>query len=193
MVVLPTRADEPTADVPPGESVHPQELLLAANTEIHLRTVETVASNLQKRGRRFRMEAAEPVIIDGIEVIGKGARGEGEVIHSERAGMGGRPGELIVAARFIRAGDRDVTLKSFTVGVGKDRLNLAMGVGATLGLPGLFIRGKDIVIPAGSDVFARVATDVFLPPLQSKELRAEWAAQSAEVSREYKNDDSSQQ
>jgi hypothetical protein len=167
---------------------------LPSNTEIHLRITESVGSNTCKRGQHFGIETAEPVIVDGVELIAKGMRGEGEVIHAEKASMGGRGGELILTARLIHVRDTEVRLKSFTVGVGQDRMNLANGIGMTLGLPGLFIKGKNIVVPAGSDVFAKVATEVLLPPPQPQVVQSSPGdAPSAEISREYKNDDSSQQ
>jgi hypothetical protein len=93
---------------------------LPANTEIHLRTLDAVASNTHKRGAHFRIETTTPVLIDGMELIGTGVRGEGEVVHADKARFGGRAGELILTARFIQVGDVQVKLKSFTIGVGAD-------------------------------------------------------------------------
>jgi hypothetical protein len=71
---------------------------------------------------------------------------------------------------------------------------LSAGVSAAVGLPGLFITGKNIVIPAGTEVSAKVATDILLPPSQSQSAQSASATvPSAERSKEYDNDESSQQ
>jgi hypothetical protein len=194
--VLPSshlRAEEEPAS--PGTlAIASTELRLPSNTEVHLHIIESVGSNTYKRGQHFGIETAEPVLVDGVELIGKGVKGEGEVIHADKASLGGRAGELILAARFLRVGDIEVKLKSFTIAVGHDRLDLATGVGAAIGLPGLFIKGKNIVIPAGSDVSAKVATDVLLPLLQSDSQHINSVdVHSAEIIREYKKDDTSKQ
>jgi len=189
------QAEESPEHIEDANTITPShEWRLPSNTDIHLHITQSVASNTYKRGQHFGIETAEPVIVDGVEIIAKGVHGEGEVIHAEKASMGGRAGELILTARFLRVGDTEIKLKSFTVGVGQNRINLAAAVGMSVGLPGLFITGKNIVVPAGTDVSAKVATDVFLPPLQSDIAQAGSAAvHPAEISREYKNDDSSQQ
>jgi len=79
--------------------------------------------------------------------------------------MSGKAGELILATRFLQVGTREVKLRSFTAGNGENRLALAAGVGVTLGIPALFIVGKNLVLPAGTDVYAKVAADTSLPSI----------------------------
>jgi hypothetical protein len=139
----------------------PTARLLPAGTEIHLRLLEPVASNTHAHGDRFKLEVAESVVVDGAEVIPAGAACVGEVVHAGKAGFGGRAGELILATRFVRVGDQEVRLRSFTASNGSDRVNLAMGLSYVL--VGLFVEGKNIVVPAGTDVYAKVAVDSELP------------------------------
>lgn len=138
----------------------PATYLLAADTEVHLRLLELVASNTRKHGDRFALEVVDPVRVDGAIVIPAGARGEGEVVHAAKGGFGGRGGELILASRFVRIGEQTVKLRSFSAGSGQDRVNLAMGLSFVV--VGLFVTGKDISLPAGTDVFAKVASDSLL-------------------------------
>lgn len=152
-------AQETPADVAPAPS--PETYLLKADTEIHLRLLGPVASNTHKRGERFAMEVAQPVMVDGAIVIPAGAQGEGEVVHAAKGGFGGRAGELILVSRLLRTGDQTIKLRSFSAGNGDDRVNLAMGLSVVL--VGLFVNGKDIALPAGTNVFAKVATDHLLP------------------------------
>jgi hypothetical protein len=152
-------AQETPADVAaPSET---ETYLLKADTEVHLRLLAPVASNTHKRGDRFALEVARPVMVDGAIVVPPGAQGEGEVVHAAKGGFGGRAGELILVSRLLRVGDQTVKLRSFSAGNGDDRVNLAMGLSVVL--VGLFVNGKDIALPVGTQVFAKVATDHSLP------------------------------
>lgn len=135
---------------------------LAAGTEVHLRLLEAVASNTHKRGERFKLEVAEPLVVDDRIVVPAGAPAVGEVIHAAKSGAAGKAGELILAARFISVGEHEVKLRSFTAGNGENRLGLATGLGITLGIPALFVVGKNLVLPAGTDVYAKVTADTSL-------------------------------
>jgi hypothetical protein len=152
------RAEEPA---PAGATPPPATYLVPANTEVHLRLVEPVASNTHKHGDRFPLEVVEPVLVEGIPVIPTGARGEGEVVHAAKGGFGGKGGELILVSRWVRVGEQPVKLRSFSAGSGKDRVNLALGL--SFAVIGIFVTGKDISLPAGTDVFAKVAADSPLP------------------------------
>jgi hypothetical protein len=137
--------------------------VLPAGTQVHLRLLEPVASHTHQRGTRFRLEVAEVIAIDDQIVVPAGSPAIGEVIHAAKPGMSGKGGELILATRFLLAGEREVKLRSFTAGNGIDRLALAHGLGVTLGIPALFVVGKNLVLPTGTDVYAKVATDTSLP------------------------------
>jgi hypothetical protein len=136
---------------------------LAAGTEIHLRLLEPVASHTHKRGDRFKLEVAEPITVDQAVIVPAGSPATGEVVHAAKSGMSGKAGELILVARFLRVGEHEVKLRSFVAGNGENRLALATGLGMTLGLPALFVVGKNLVLPADTDVYAKVSADTSLP------------------------------
>lgn len=139
--------------------------VLPANTEVHLKLLEAVASNTHKHGDRFALEVVEPVVVEGTTLIPAGSKGEGEVVHAAKAGFGGRGGELILVSRFVRVGEQSIRLRSFSAGKGKDRVDLALGL--SLAVVGIFVTGKNIAIPAGTDVFAKVAVDSPVSPAAS--------------------------
>lgn len=136
---------------------------LTAGTEVHLRLLETVASHTHKRGDRFKLEVAQPIAVDDSIVVPAGSPAIGEVVHAAKSGMSGKAGELILATRMLSIGEHEVKLRSFTAGNGENRLALATGLGVTLGLPALFVVGKNLVLPAGTDVYAKVTADTVLP------------------------------
>ena len=164
---------------PADATSQPLTYLVPANTEVHLRLVAPVASNTHKHGDHFSLEVVEPVRVDGITVIPAGAKGEGEVVHAAKAGFGGKAGELILVARFVRIGDQEVRLRSFSAGSGKDRVNLALGL--SIALVGLFVTGKDISLPAGTDVFAKIAADSPLPAATDREPSSTTDSPSTEI------------
>src|SRR3954470_11247753 len=89
---------------------------IPALTSVVIRLEEPISSNRNKPGDRFRITVAEDVRIGDSLVIPAGSTGEGEVIHAARSGAGGKAGELILAARFVRVGDLEVRLRSFALG-----------------------------------------------------------------------------
>jgi hypothetical protein len=148
----------------------PATRVVPADTEIHLRLLEPVASNTHTHGDRFKLEVAEAVVVDGAVVIPAGAACVGEVVHGAKAGFGGKAGELILASRFVRVGDQEVRLRSFTASNGSSRVNLALGLSPIL--VGLFVEGKNILVPAGTDVYAKIAADSELPVTSSVSTEA---------------------
>lgn len=135
---------------------------LVAGTEVHLRLLEAVASHTHKRGDRFKLEVAEPIVVDESIVVPAGSPAIGEVVHAAKPGMSGKAGELILATRSLSVGDHEIKLRSFTAGNGENRLALATGLAVTLGVPALFVVGKNLVLPAGTDVYAKVTADTLL-------------------------------
>lgn len=136
---------------------------LVAGTEVHLRLLEAVASHTHKRGDRFKLEVAQPIAVDERIIVPAGSPAIGEVVHAAKPGMSGKAGELILATRSISVGEHIIKLRSFTAGNGENRLGLATGLGVTLGIPALFVVGKNLVLPAGTDVYAKVTADTVLP------------------------------
>lgn len=165
---------------------------LAAGTEIHLRLLEPVASHTHKRGDRFKLDVAEAIAIDESVVIPAGSPAIGEVVHAAKPGMSGKAGELILATRWLSTGAHEVKLRSFTAGNGENRLALATGLGVTLGIPGLFVVGKNLVLPAGTDVYAKVAADTLLPSLMEMGAADVPQPSIAETSTEIENNESTQ-
>lgn len=143
--------------------------VLTGGTQVHLRLLEPVASDTHRRGDRFRLEVAEVITVAGEVIVPAGSPAIGEVIHAAKPGAAGKAGELILVVRWLRAGDHEVKLRSFTAGNGEDRLALATGIGVTLGIPALFVVGKNLVLPAGTDVYAKVTTDTSLPSILGTE------------------------
>lgn len=138
--------------------------VLPAGSVVELALTKPVGSKLSKRGDRFGIRLAQDLKLDGVVILPAGTEGEGEVIHASPGKMGGGPGELLLAARFL---DRDgvrVPLKALKMGsAGKDNLDNAMIVSMIAGPFALFVQGGEVVIPAGTLANAKLAADLSAP------------------------------
>lgn len=136
-----------------------------ANTTVDLEILDLLNSSRQKRGDRFRLRLAAPVIVDGTTLVAEGAEGVGEVVHAAAARGGGAPGELLIAARWLEVDGQPIPLRGLKLGLtGGDNSGMALGVSFAAGPFAMFIRGREIEIPAGTRVHARLAGDATLAP-----------------------------
>jgi hypothetical protein len=149
-------AEEP---VVPGTMV-----TVPALTPLYVRIDTELSSKKSRNGDRFPIHVDEDVRVGDVVVIPAGSVGEGEVIHAAKSGAGGKPGELLVAARFVRVGEHEVRLRSFSLGAkGRDRSDTALGTGIVLGPLALFVVGGVMTIPNGTVGGAKTATEIQLP------------------------------
>ncbi|MDQ4087352.1 MAG: hypothetical protein M3177_04985, partial [Pseudomonadota bacterium] len=145
-----------------------------ARTPLDIEIADAVGSRRSTNGQTFAIVLAEDLVVDGRVVVRAGARGVGEVVHAARAGMGGRAGELILAARYLEVDGQRIPLRTMRYGrsQGADSssaVNVGNMVAAAtvpgLAVVGLFIRGGEIDIPAGTRANAQTATQVHLRPI----------------------------
>lgn len=138
--------------------------LLTVSVEI----LADLGSKISKSGDRFPLRLAAPIMVDGVEVVPAGAKGEGEVVHAKKSGGMGAAGELVLAARFVEHSGRRIALRSLRiVPQGRSAINTvnAINVGSVasplpVGLIGFFISGGQAVVPAGTIAEAKVAQTV---------------------------------
>lgn len=160
--------------------------VLAPGTPVVLRLGETIGSNTHARGAKFVLEVVEPVIVEGVIAIPAGSRAEGEVVHAAKSGVFGKPGELTLASRAAVVGDRRIPLRGLTLAaVARSRQPAAGAVKTTADVLSdltilrttansaygtifaAFIQGDRIVVPAGTELVAHVASG---EPLASSPL-----------------------
>lgn len=156
---------DPAVRLTPDAACPPDMKCIPSLTAITLRIDATLGSKLSVSGQTFPIALAEPVVIDGQELIPAGTKGMGEVVHAKKTGVG-VGGELVLAARYLDFNGQQIRLRSMQVGGnGKDNQNLTFAVGVTIGLPALFIRGKHIEVPEGTLAMAKIAAlTVIAPP-----------------------------
>lgn len=149
----------PVVPVPAATPPH-----LPANTQIELETVDTVGSRLSKPGDFFKLRVAVDVRVDGVLVIPAGTPATGQVVHAAKASAGGKAGELILAARFLSLPQGEVRLRSGFGATGRARTGASLATAMVVGVFGLLVKGKDLELPAGTALSARLASDTPFPP-----------------------------
>lgn len=139
--------------------------VLPDGTPLAIEIVDPISSARTKRGDTFRLRLKDPVVVDGVTVLAAGIEGVGEVVHAEPSRGGGKPGELILAARRLQVGDRSLRLRGFKLGgAGRDTSGVAIGVALGIGPFAHFIHGKEIEIPALTAATAKLAEAFPLDP-----------------------------
>jgi hypothetical protein len=169
----------PTTTEAASVEIAAQTLRLPALTPVRLRVVGEISSKTHVKGDKVVIVLAEPLQLSATVAIPAGTPGVAEVIHSAKGGMGGKAGELLIAARHLNiSSDIQIPLRSFRLAPvgGKDNEGLAKGLmiagGMAGGIAAMVITGGSAQIPNGSEAFAKTATEVELSPAQLEAISA---------------------
>jgi hypothetical protein len=140
---------------------------IAALTPVQIEILARMNSQLSKIGEHFPIRLAAPIDLGGGHQLPAGATGSGDVVHAAKSRFGGKPGEMILAARYIEYGGVRIPLRSLsfptTRGRGRDNTETAAAVTIAIGLPGLFITGGEVDVPAGTIAYAKTSAPVIIP------------------------------
>lgn len=161
----------PTADSAVQQtSAPPAPNTLQDGTAVKLRLAENLTSATAKAGQQVSFEVLEEVDVQGVPVIAKGAQALATVTTAEPKKSMGRGGKLDVNVDSVRLIDGQKAALSATKNAKGGGHTGAMAAGmvgtALVFFPAapllLFIHGKDITIPKGTEVTAFVAGDMKL-------------------------------
>ena len=137
--------------------------VLRTGTPVPLKLSEELTTKGKKLrvGQRFRMETAEPVIVQGVTVIPVGSPAVGEITDARNKGMWGKSGHLAGRILYVTVNGRQIRLsgafddKGVAGGIG------AVAVSAIVFLPaGFFMTGTSAMLPMGTAVKGFVDEDV---------------------------------
>jgi hypothetical protein len=143
----------------PASTAAPATVRMPANTRVELEVVEGVSSRTATRGANFGLRVRQDVVVDGRVAVPAGTTGIGQVVHAQRKGIAGKPGELIVAARRLDLPGGPLRLRSSFGAAGEARIGAAVATTVAFGLLGLLVKGSDTELPAGTALSARTAED----------------------------------
>jgi hypothetical protein len=150
-------------------------------TVVTLEILADLSSDQSKSLEGFPLRLAQPIELNGTTLIPAGALGKGEVVHAKKAGGGGSPGELVIAARYLEIGGRQLPLRSLRLAaVGESKINsvntLNTAAAATVpvaAIVGFLIKGGETSVASGTLVEAKVAQDFEVPAYPVADVQPE--------------------
>ncbi len=140
---------------------------VADGTFVQIEIAETINSRTAQRGQPFRLRLAEPLQHDGVILLPAGTEGTGEIIHADRARVGGKAGELLLAARSLQGPDGSaIPLRGLKLGaVGKDHSSGSLATSIAFGVIGMAVHGGEVEVATGTPAQAKLTGPITLPPL----------------------------
>ena len=130
------------------------------NTEILVQFTQLVSSKTAKNDDMFDLKLAEPVMLNGQIVIPADTPGKGQVVDAGKAGMGGKPGKLVLAGRYLEFQGRKVPIHGLKMSVGgKGNVNGAMAASMLVGVFALGVTGGDVEVQPGMYAAAKLGED----------------------------------
>ncbi len=143
---------------------------LLDGTPIKLRLSQTISSADAKVGQEIPFEVVEDVSVDGVVVLPKGSVAIANVTEAEHKKSMGRAGKLNVTLSYARLADQEkVALRAVKESKGGGHVGAMTGAIVATSIvffPAaplfLFIHGKDITIPQGTEITAFVDGDMHL-------------------------------
>ena len=154
-------------------------------TAIVVAITDLVSSETAKRDDMFNLTLAEPVMLNEAIVIPAGTPGKGQVIDAAKAGVGGKPGKLVLAARYLEFEGQQIPIKALILDlVARDESGTAAIIDAIAGggIGGL-VSGGQMVAPSGMRGTAKLAVNFapgqFTDPTSTSKADSTAASSSA--------------
>lgn len=154
-----------------------ENLSVPSGTQITIEITDLVSTRTAKRDDFFNIRLAAPVILNGVIVIPEGTLGKGQVVDAGLPGMGGKPGKLVLAARYLELDGQRIPLRGLTMDMsardnGGPAVLLSSAGGAAGAVIGLIVTGGHMEVQAGTRANAKLgaafsptaATAPNLPP-----------------------------
>lgn len=163
-------AQEPATQAVASPASPPPPHTLLDGTPVKLRLSQTISSADAKVGQEIPFEVIEDVKVDDSVVLPKGANAIATVTEADHKKSMGRAGKLNIAISYARLADNEkVTLRAIKETKGGGHVGAMTGAIVATSIvffPAaplfLFIHGKDISIPQGTEITAFVEGDMHL-------------------------------
>ncbi len=174
----PQAAPAVMAVTPPGPGVAVKHTpdgkpILEDSTPVRLRTKRNLSSKDCKTGDQVDFEVLDPVVLDGITVIPQGGIAMGKVTEAEHKKSMGRAGKLDIVIESVKMTNGEkAALRAVKDTKGGGHVGAMTGAIVATSIvffPAaplfLFVHGKDITIPSGTEITAYVNGDTVFTPL----------------------------
>lgn len=160
----------------PDGRVNVSNTTLNKDTLIKIKTVTELDSRKNRVGDLVVFQAAEDVYSSGLLIIPKGTHGAGKIAKVQQSRNFGRDAVLEVSFDTIGAFDGSVIQTELGDKAKEETKSLAKAAGASVAgiallgpigvVGGAFIRGSDITVPTGTEMYIQVKVDTSLYGLQ---------------------------
>lgn len=162
-----SQTPQATAPDKPGSSS-----VLAEDTPVRLRLTQTISSGTSKLNDKVDFEVIEDIKVGSLVVIPQGSTAIGTVTEAKTKKSFGRAGKLNVNIDYVRlANGEKAALRAVKGGSGGSHTGAMTGAvvaTAIVFFPAaplfFFIKGKNIIIPKGTEITAFVAADTAMDP-----------------------------
>ena len=135
---------------------------IPAGTLVEIHIDEQVSSKTNKTGDWFDITLAQPITLNGVELVPAGTHGRGQVVHAAKSGWAGKPGELILAARYLETPNGQVPLRAMKLGaMGKNNSDVAFAASMAFTPLPFVISGTSAVVKPGFLATAKLAVDLY--------------------------------
>ncbi len=167
---LRTRVKELEETVYRGKHYELKQVEVPAGTVFKISLAQDIGTKLSQEGDAIRFTVSEDVFVDDVLVLPKGSVGHGEITKVKQPRRFGRNGEIKIAFNQV-FGIADEPIATVLGPEAQERLKReAAAVGASavgamvlgpIGLVGgYFVRGTDVDMPAGTELFIQVQDTV---------------------------------
>lgn len=141
--------------------------VIAKGTPIVVEVVDLVSSKTAIRDEFFNLRLAEPIKYNDDIIIPAGTPGKGQVVDVGKPGMGGKPGKLVLAARYLEFDGKQIPIRGLAFDLSsKDNSGSAVALaavgGAVGGVVGLMVTGGNMEVPASTKGRAKLGADFII-------------------------------
>lgn len=143
--------------------------LVPANTLIKIKLVTPINSDTMKPGDEVKYQVSEDVVYNGNLIFAAGGLGEGHVSSTQTAKNFGRDGKITIDFEQTQAFDGTMVDTILGEKAKEEMKSEAMAAGASIAgiallgpvgiVGGIFVKGKPVNLPAGTELFIQTKAD----------------------------------
>lgn len=146
-----------------------QSVVIPEGTLVRMRNLEPLNSKTAQKGDPVYFAVDEDIVVNDVVAIPRGMEAEGVITNARKSGLFGKDGKIEITYHTVRAGDNTPVPLIVGEKTKEEYMRTAGAVGASaagaivlgpVGLVGgLFVRGNDVDLPEGVEMFAEVSQD----------------------------------
>lgn len=163
------RADHLAALCLPEGTLKTKDTMLSRGQPVRIKLLGKLDSSVTQKGQKIEIEVARDVVVGSELVIPKGTRGHAIVTEVSPAGRLGRDGKITLELKDVRTLDGVAVPLAFDESTQKLNESTQLAIGAGLAgfivfgpvgaLGAIFVQGKDVNIPEGTEFYVAVGAD----------------------------------